>query len=75
MYSRFVDRLILHSLLPPTAVTGIHLLTQFFLFGVLIVVLFDSSGAVAGHFSDVGNRSARIEFAGNKRTSCVPCTT
>lgn len=54
----------------PTTVTGIHALAQFLLLGVFVVVLLDGPGTVAGHFSDVGNRSTRIEFAGNKRASC-----
>lgn len=61
---------LLYSLLPPTAVTGIHSLAQFFLFGILVVVFLDGSGAVAGHFGNMGNRSTRIEFAGDKRASC-----
>ena len=61
---------LLYSLLPPTAVTGIHPLAQFFLLGVFVVVFLNGSGAVAGHFRNVGDRSARIEFAGDKRASC-----
>lgn len=50
--------------------TGVHALAQFFLLGILVVVLLDGSGAVARHFCNMGNRSARIEFAGNKCVSC-----
>ncbi len=59
-----------YYLYPPTAVTGVHALAQFLLLGVFVVVLLDGSGAVAGHFGDVGNRSTGIKFAGNKRASC-----
>lgn len=60
----------MYYLYPPTIVTGVHALAQFFLLGILVVVFLDGSGAVAGHFSDVGNRSTRIKFAGDKRASC-----
>ena len=63
-------RFCVQRLVAPTTVTGIHALAQFFLFGVFIVVLLDGPGTVARHFGDVGNRSARIEFAGDKRASC-----
>ena len=59
-----------YSLLPPTAVTGIHSLAQLLLLGVFVVVFLDGSGAVAGHFRNMGDRSARIKLAGNKRASC-----
>lgn len=60
----------LYIIRTPTAVTGIHSLTQFLLLGILVVVFLDGSGTVTRHFSDMGNRSTRIEFAGNKRASC-----
>ena len=61
----------LHNLLPLLiTVTGIHAQAQFFLLGILVVVLLDGPGPIAGHFSDVDDRSAGIEFAGNKRASC-----
>lgn len=44
---------LLYCLLPPTAITGIHPLAQFFLFGVFVVVFLDGPGTVAGHVKSI----------------------
>lgn len=57
-------------LLPPAPVPGIHSLAEFFLFGVLVLVLLDGVGAVTGYLGDVSNRGVGVQFAGDERTPC-----